>query len=197
MRELGYDNVSSLTGWLVAGKYVRNWVIPVEPLTDATPSPRMLLDHALSLCRWPHRLVADHRLLGREDTRQADAAHSLPSLHDRRSHHVHALYHLPPSPGVTDFARRQRDRRIRAWVRTSGSKRQVSLLRPTYRKLIISIQDCVSEERMAVTSGHAMIGLALGSVCGPAIGGALYDHLGYYAPWIFSICLVSMVGCSG
>jgi MFS family permease len=55
------------------------------------------------------------------------------------------------------------------------------------------LAECVPAERVAAASGNAMIGLSLGSVLGPVAGGALYDQLGYAAPWILCIALVSLV----
>lgn len=77
------------------------------------------------------------------------------------------------------------------------------------------LADCVPEERLALAMGNAMIGLSVGSFAGwvvilafeaqqltqqtimcpfrPPLGGVLYHRLGYYAPWIFSIAIVSFM----
>lgn len=54
------------------------------------------------------------------------------------------------------------------------------------------LADCADEERIALAMGNALIGMSMGGVSGPPIGGALYQKMGYYAPWIFSIAIVSI-----
>lgn len=53
------------------------------------------------------------------------------------------------------------------------------------------LADSVPEDKIALASGNAMIGLSLGGALGPPLGGVLYTKLGYYAPWIFAFCIVS------
>ena len=53
------------------------------------------------------------------------------------------------------------------------------------------LADCVPEHKIALATGNAMIGMAIGSLAGPPIGGALYQKLGWYSPWIFSLIIVS------
>lgn len=54
------------------------------------------------------------------------------------------------------------------------------------------LADCVPEDQFALAAGNAMIGMSIGGVVGPTIGGALYSELGYWAPWIFSLIIVSV-----
>lgn len=54
------------------------------------------------------------------------------------------------------------------------------------------LADSVPEADIALSTGQAMMGLSLGALAGPPIGGALYQKLGYYAPWIFCIIIVSL-----
>lgn len=53
------------------------------------------------------------------------------------------------------------------------------------------LADCVGAERLAFAAGNAMIGISLGGIMGPVLGGVLYDHLGYYSVWICGLIFVS------
>ena len=52
------------------------------------------------------------------------------------------------------------------------------------------LADCVGSERLAFAAGNAMIGISLGGIMGPVLGGLLYDHLGYYSVWICGLIFV-------
>lgn len=56
------------------------------------------------------------------------------------------------------------------------------------------LADCVGPERMAFAAGNAMIGISLGAIMGPVLGGVLYDHLGYYSVWICGLIFVRDCG---
>ncbi|KAF7967037.1 hypothetical protein HWV62_35996 [Athelia sp. TMB] len=58
------------------------------------------------------------------------------------------------------------------------------------------ICDTTPEKNVGRQLGFAMMGTSLGLVVGPPIGGLLYDHLGYRAPFIFSIIwtMIDLIG---
>ncbi|EJU00993.1 MFS general substrate transporter [Dacryopinax primogenitus] len=54
------------------------------------------------------------------------------------------------------------------------------------------ICDAVPPNRVGQQMGTALIGLSLGSVAGPPIGGALYAKYGFYAPFYFGVALAML-----
>ncbi|KZP00783.1 MFS general substrate transporter [Calocera viscosa TUFC12733] len=81
------------------------------------------------------------------------------------------------------------------------------MLAPTYAVLVVArvlqglasaiiwtvgvalICDAVPPNRVGQQMGTALVGLSVGSVAGPPIGGALYAKYGFYAPFYFGIAL--------
>lgn len=53
------------------------------------------------------------------------------------------------------------------------------------------LTDTVPEERIGQQFGFALTGLSLGSALGPTIGGALYNSLGFHAPFIAGLILLA------
>lgn len=58
------------------------------------------------------------------------------------------------------------------------------------------ITDVFPAEVLGVQMGKALIGYTLGLMMGPPLGGVLYEHGGYQAPFIF-ICIITLIdfGC--
>lgn len=56
--------------------------------------------------------------------------------------------------------------------------------------------DTVPEKNVGRQLGWAEVGILLGFVVGPPVGGLLYEHIGYRAPFIFSViwAMVDLVG---
>ncbi|KZT50685.1 MFS general substrate transporter [Calocera cornea HHB12733] len=81
------------------------------------------------------------------------------------------------------------------------------MLAPTYAVLVVArvlqglasaiiwtvgvalICDAVPPNKVGQQMGYALMGLNLGAVCAPPIGGALYAKFGFYAPFYFGIAL--------
>ncbi|GAA99059.1 uncharacterized protein L969DRAFT_74093 [Mixia osmundae IAM 14324] len=141
LRDLGYEDVASLTGWLVAA-YAGGMIIsspPVAYVGELTPSRQ-----------WP--LICSLGFM----------ACSL------------VLFMLARSYWLLVLAR--------VLQGCSGSGLWILSL-----PLII---DTCPEAKLGTTLGYVMLGLTVGSVIGPVLGGVLYTNLGYYAPFIFAIILV-------
>ena len=112
LRELGYDDVEELTGWLVAGEQISYSVMDTP--TEAVKS---------SLRSWSHYLVTADRLLWRADQEPSDTAtamyvHKGPfdlcpladglystNLYGRLSGHVYAVHHFPLATSLAYPAR--------------------------------------------------------------------------------------------
>ncbi|KAF8919116.1 hypothetical protein BGZ52_012513, partial [Haplosporangium bisporale] len=58
------------------------------------------------------------------------------------------------------------------------------------------ITDVFPAEVLGVQMGKALIGYTLGLMMGPPLGGILYEHGGYQAPFVF-ICIITLIdfGC--
>jgi len=53
------------------------------------------------------------------------------------------------------------------------------------------ISDSCEPEQTGIRIGQAMVGFSIGAFIGPPAGGVLYDRLGYYAPFVFALILIT------